>query len=167
MDENNTNTENMIPQSRLNAVIEQRNEARDQLTAAQQQVQSLQARVTELESVQTELEAAQADLEAAQNAVTQAGTERQIVAAAARMGFADPEDALRLVDHASEDLDASLAALAESKPYLLKQAATPAVNPTNPATGPELTLDAVKKMSPEEINARWDDIAGIVRRDVN
>jgi hypothetical protein len=39
---------------------------------------------------------------------------------------------------------------------------TPPVNPTNPANPTKLTLDAVKKMTPDEINKRWDDVQAVL-----
>lgn len=40
----------------------------------------------------------------------------------------------------------------------------PRVNPTNPANPPTLTLDAIRKMTTDEINKNWDTIKGVLER---
>lgn len=102
----------------------------------------------------TELERLKADLEAERQARAQAEEQRrsqllrtQVIAAAARIGFNDPDDALRMIDAASlevddqgavDGLDAALQALAKAKPYLIKST-TGTISPTNPAGGPQRT----------------------------
>lgn len=96
----------------------------------------------------TELERLQAELREAQEARTRAEAERravsvkgQVIAAAAKAGFADPEDAYRMLDTLDVDdsgrvdgLGEALATLLKAKPYLAKQNAG-AFSPTNPAAG--------------------------------
>ncbi len=95
-----------------------------------------------------------------------------IVAAAARLDFNDPQDAYRLLDAGSlevEDdgavkgLDAILQKLLADKPYLRKQAVS-RTSPTNPAATAALTLDRVKTMSPAEINANWDEVQKVMSK---
>ena len=102
----------------------------------------------------TELERLKADLEAERQARAQAEEQRrgqlirtQVVTAAARIGFNDPDDALRMIDASSlevddqgavDGLDAALQALAKAKPYLIKST-TGTISPTNPAGGPQRT----------------------------
>lgn len=40
--------------------------------------------------------------------------------------------------------------------------AQPPLNPTNPAGPNKLTLDAIKRMTTEEINKRWDDVQAVL-----
>jgi hypothetical protein len=75
-----------------------------------------------------------------------------VIAAAARLGFADPEDAARLADlndvtigedGAVQGIDPALEALAGAKPYLLRgpSGGASTLGPTNPAggeSGPDL-----------------------------
>lgn len=76
-----------------------------------------------------------ADLEAKLSEAVRSNQERTLryatVASAAKLGFADPEDAYRLLDHAAlefeedgtpRNVEAQLASLAKAKPYLLSQA---------------------------------------------
>lgn len=105
-------------------------------------------------SEMTELEKLKADLEAERQARAKAEEQRrgqllrtQVITAAARIGFNDPDDALRMIDAASlevddqgavDGLDAALQALAKAKPYLIKST-TGTISPTNPAGGPQRT----------------------------
>ena len=100
----------------------------------------------------TELERLKADLEAERQARTEAEEQRQrqiartqVIAAAARLGFNDPEDAIRMLDQSTlevddagniDGLDDALSALVKSKPYLIKST-TGTISPTNPAGGPQ------------------------------
>lgn len=102
-------------------------------------------------SEMTELEKLKADLEAERQARAQAETQRQqqllrtqVIAAAAKAGFNDPDDAIRLLDAETleinehgqiVDLDKQLAGLLKSKPYLATKTGT--ISPTNPAGGPQ------------------------------
>jgi len=93
------------------------------------------------------------------------------VRAAAAGKFASPEDAHLFLDEIpftddgqvdNDALEAKLAAVLESKPYLAaaNPGATPAVPPAVPTgprggQGPQLTKDDVKKMSPDEVTAAF------------
>lgn len=106
-------------------------------------------------SEMTELERIKADLEAERQARTQAEQRQreqlvrtQVIAAAARQGFTDPDDAIRMLDTSGleadesgkiDGLDNALQQLAKAKPYLLKPMAM--ISPTNPAGGPQRTTD--------------------------
>ncbi len=68
----------------------------------------------------------------------------QVVTAAAKAGFNDPEDAYRMLDASTLDvddngtaggLDVALKDLLKTKPYLAKQATPGTYSPTNPAGG--------------------------------
>lgn len=105
-------------------------------------------------SEMTELEKLKADLEAERQARAKAEEQRrgqllrtQVITAAARIGFNDPDDALRMIDASTlevddqgavDGLDAALTALAKAKPYLIKST-TGTISPTNPAGGPQRT----------------------------
>lgn len=100
-------------------------------------------------SEMTELEKLKADLEAERQARAAAETQRtqqllrtQVISAAAKAGFNDPEDAVRLLDQTALEIDdqgriggleRELKALLAAKPYLAKQTGT--ISPTNPAGG--------------------------------
>lgn len=126
----------------------------------QSDVQKLQETVNDLTAKMTAAEAkAMANL-----------VKSSVVAAAARLDFNDPQDAYRLLDIASlevaddgsiKGLDAILQKLLADKPYLRKQTASKS-SPTNPAQPQALTLEQVKRMTPAEINARWDEVQKVV-----
>jgi hypothetical protein len=108
------------------AAIKERDDLRAQLEAAKD------AKLPEVDQLKRQLEKAQQD---AQTAVTnavdeakaQAKAERLVLAAAARAGFDDPEDAFRFPEHvdlsAIEDKDGAdraIKQLSKAKPRLLK-----------------------------------------------
>lgn len=97
----------------------------------------------------------------------------QSAIATAETKVADPEVALKLIDQsklkfneqgAPENLNDLLKELVEQKPYL---AAGPGVGPTpasNPArAGAKYTLEQVKAMTPDEINANWDAVQEVLK----
>lgn len=113
-------------------------------------------------SEMTELEKLKADLEAERQARATAETQRQqqllrtqVISAAAKAGFNDPEDALRLLDQTALEIDdqgriggleRELKALLAAKPYLATKTGT--ISPTNPAGGPQgqSTEDRLKRI---------------------
>lgn len=126
---------------------------------------ALEARVAELETQGKE-----------------AAVRTAIIAAAAKAGFNDPNDAVSMVDRKAlkvgddeiEGLDDALKALAKDKPYLLKaqqeqpQQQGKTQNKTmpsagNPANSGKISLDDVRNMTPEEINRNWDKIKGVLK----
>lgn len=98
------------------------------------------------------------------------------LAAAARLGFADPEDAQRFLDDARVEWDDAtgapknvqqlLEAVLKAKPYLKASfTATPDLGQGNRGGGTApLTRDAIAKMSPAEINARWPEVQEVMKR---
>ena len=112
----------------------------------------------------TELERLKADLEVERQARTKAEEQRQrqiartqVIAAAARLGFNDPEDAIRMLDQSTlevddagniDGLDDALGKLLKQKPYLARQTTAGTISPTNPAGGasresPQQRLDRI------------------------
>lgn len=103
----------------------------------------------------------------------QAQLKLDVILAAARTGFSDPEDALRFIDLSKLAVDDdkrvqaitdALKALGEGKPYLIKTQAAPAAppppqpSPANPAGTSGLTLAQINAMSDEEFAKHKDDI---------
>lgn len=105
------------------------------------------AEMTELEKVRADLEAERKARQEADQKRQQQALRTQVVTAAARMNFADPEDALRMLDQSTlevddagniDGLDDALSALVKAKPYLIKTT-TGTISPTNPAGGKQPT----------------------------
>ena len=117
---------------------------RTQLRSTEEQQQAkAKAEMTELERLQTELREAQDARTRAEQARLQTAVKAQVIAAAAKAGYNDPEDAYRMIDPSTLDvdddgavggLDEAVKTLLKSKPYLAKQA-TGTYSPTNPAGG--------------------------------
>lgn len=128
----------------------------------------------------TQAQAQYAELQTKLTAQERASAARlALIASAARAGFNDPEDVLRLVDvagiEASEDakrpeaITTAITSLVASKPYLVK-AASPATPPAagagtsiaNPATKATLSVEDVKKMTPAQINENWSEVSKVL-----
>ena len=118
---------------------------RTQLRSTEEQQQAkAKAEMTELERLQTELREAQEARTRAEQARLQTAVKSQVIAAAAKAGYNDPEDAYRMIDPSTLDvdddgavggLDESLKDLLKAKPYLAKQTNATNYSPTNPAGG--------------------------------
>lgn len=109
-------------------------------------------------------------------AQAQAQLKLDVILAAARQGFSDPEDALRFIDLTKLDttddkraqaITDALKALGEGKPYLVKQPATPAAQTQTPPPKPSagnpagqggLTMQQIEAMSDEDFAKHKDDI---------
>jgi hypothetical protein len=101
--------------------------------------ETLRTAAGELEAVKAELAKLKGQAESASGEAARLRVETAIVSAAAKLGFTDPLDAVRLVDisklpadDAAGGLDAALRSLAETKPYLVRRNA-PALSPANPS----------------------------------
>lgn len=117
--------------------------------------QAEEAEAERKRSEMTELDRIKADLEAERQARAQAEQRQreqlirtQVIAAAARAGFNDPDDAFRMLDVSAleadesgkiDGLDNALQALVKSKPYLVKSSGT--ISPTNPGGGTQAITD--------------------------
>lgn len=116
------------------------------------------------ERLQAELDAAKKEREALDGALRQERARVAIVQAAAKHGIA-PELAERLVDvefdadGAPVGVDEALKKLAATYPHLVQPGGGSA--PTNPqkSKATMLTAEEIKRMSPEEINRRWDEVS--------
>jgi hypothetical protein len=108
-----------------------------------------------------EVAAAASRAEAAEYQLEQFQRRIRIQGVAQRLGFKDTEDAVRFLDEDDTEDDVSteraLKRLAREKPYLVdaKRSSGAPVNGERSAT---LTLDDIKKMSQDEINARWEEV---------
>lgn len=121
-----------------------------------------QERMSEAEKLQAQTKAAQEAAAAASQRLQQALADAAISRAAAKEGV-DPELLGKLVtvefdaDGAPVGLEANVAAVLNKYPQL--KPAAPVPGATNPGRGPrKLTLEDIKKMSPEEINSRWTEV---------
>jgi len=90
------------------------------------------------------------------------------VSAAARLGFADPDDAVKLLDRSALAFDEAgaptnvsdlLGALLKAKPYYASSAARPSGSMDLGTTGkPAYTADDLAKMTPAQIADKWPEI---------
>lgn len=85
----------------------------------------------------------------------------RVTEAAKRLGFKDPEDAFRyLSDEDTEDdstTERALKALSKRKAYLVNERKSTGA-PVGGDGGVTLTMDQIKNMSSDEVNARWDEV---------
>jgi len=110
--------------------------------AEETEEQRRRSEMTELEKLKADLEAERQARATAEQQRTQQLLRTQVVSAAARAGFNDPEDAVRLLDQTALEIDdhgqiggleRELKALLAAKPYLATKTGT--ISPTNPAGG--------------------------------
>lgn len=132
-------TEHLIPKSRFDEVNEARKKAEEALAARekadkeaeekrladQQQFRELaEKREAELKDLQAKLEA---DRKAAEDKAKKAEYEANVVSLAAKLNFADPKDAVRLLGEVEKPEEA-LKKLADEKPYLINKKMPPKLN---------------------------------------
>lgn len=127
------------------------------------------AQLSEVEQLRNEVAAGQKALADAATAQQTSRVEVAVARAAAKLGFSDADDALRLIDRNAIEFDDAtgqptnvdelLGALMKSKPYLASAAKTPqgGIDLGN-GGAPSYTKDQLAKMSPDQINANWDKI---------
>lgn len=119
------------------------------------------AQMTEAERLKAEAQEAKAQAEAAKAQAKQALAQAEIAKHAAKAGL-DPTLAQRLVDVQFDDagqptgVDEAINNLLQQYPML--KAGSFEAGATNPGRQNRLTLDDIKKMSPDEINRRWDEV---------
>lgn len=133
------------------------------------------ADLSEVDRLKKELAARDAAIEAAATQAKAGRLAGASLAAAARLGFADPEDAQRFLDAdavewddsgAPKNVQALLEAVLKAKPYLKASfTQTPDLGQGNRGgSSIPLTRDAIAKMSPGEINARWDEVQKVMAK---
>lgn len=147
---------------------------RKKLRELEAQVKSeADAKLTDAEKLNkrlADLERQQAD---AQRERQERTTRYEVMLAAGKVGIVDPEAAYRLLDLKvlefddegnPQNVEAALGDLLKAKPFLAGTPMPAGGASTNPAAGraTRLTRDDIKKMSPEEINRRWDEVQAVL-----
>ena len=121
--------------------------------------------MSEAERLQAQAKAAQEAAQAAQAELRMARAQAAIAQAAATHGI-NPAKLAKLVTVEFDDagqpvgVEAAVAAVLQEWPELKPVA--PTVSATNPPRQSKLTLGDVKKMTPEEINSRWDEVQALL-----
>lgn len=120
-----------------------------------------QAKMSESERLTAQIEQTRKEAETAQSLLRQARAEVEIAKHAVQHNV-DVSLLTKLVDIQFDDNDMptgvgdAVTKVLADYPQLKPQPASG--NPANPGRKTGLTLDEVKKMSPDEINRRWDEI---------
>ena len=113
------------------------------------------------------LKAEKADAEkAAAEARAEATRTKHLVSLAGKVA-GDPEDALLLAERAGlvTDEGVDVDALLKAKPFLAPARDGVNIPGARSSTGkPPLTREDVKRMTPDQINARWDDVQAALKR---
>lgn len=126
-----------------------------------------QQQMSEAERLQATAKQAQEQAQAARQELQQARAEVAIARAAANLGV-DPRKLAKLItvefDEAGQPVgvDQAAAAVLKEWPELKAQTGATTASATNPSRTHKLTLDEVKKMSPAEINSRWDEVQAVL-----
>lgn len=118
------------------------------------QAEKKKGELSDLERLQVELNETKQALAETQRLAQERLVRHAVVAAAARAGFNDPDDAMRLVDQGTlevredgsiDGVEAAIQAIAKAKPYLVR-GKQPAVAPTNPeGQAQRLTDDQMRR----------------------
>jgi len=122
-----------------------------------------QAQMTETERLRSQAEQAKAEAQAATEKARKALADAAVSRAAAQHGI-DPALLARLVDVEFDadgmpiDVETSVKAVLQQYPQLKPTATATGVAATNPARVQKLTMDDIRRMSPDQINARWDEV---------
>jgi len=105
------------------------------------QAEREKGKLSDLERLQAELNETKQALAETQRLAQERLVRNAVLAAAARVGFNDPDDAMRLIDQGTlevredgsvDGVEKAIQAIAKSKPYLVRGKPQPAVAPTNP-----------------------------------
>ena len=124
------------------------------------------AQLSETERLQRQAQDAAAEAQAARDELKRARYDAALAGAAAKAGV-DPGLLTRLVEPEYDaegkpvNVGAAVAAVLEAYPQLKPQAQTG--NATNPGRVAKLTMDEIKKMTPEQVNARWDEVQAAMK----
>ena len=135
------------------------------LTKEAEQRKALETRLeavgkTTEDDVKAEFEKLKAELEQERNAAQTARLEAQRAKAVAEAGL--PAGAAKfLTGDTDEDIKAQVAELRELMPQSGVQGSSSAGNPDS--SGSTLTMDAIKKMTPQEIRKRQDEVDAFLR----
>lgn len=146
-----------------------RDEAASWRTKAQEAANKVKefetAQMTESDRLKAEAQQAKAEAEAAKAAARQALARAEIAKHAATAGV-DVSLAERLVDVEFDDngkpvkVDEAIKKLIEDHPQL--KSGGFGANATNSQRQRGLTIEDIKKMTPEQINARWDEVQKVM-----
>lgn len=119
------------------------------------QAEKKKGELSDLERLQVELNETKQALAETQRLAQERLVRHAVVTAAARAGFNDPDDAMRLVDQGTlevredggiDGVEAAIQAIAKAKPYLVRGKQQPAVAPTNPeGQAQRLTDDQMRR----------------------
>lgn len=134
-----------------------------------------QAQMSEAERLQAQLAELQRGIEERDRRLKEADLRDAVKGAATRLGFADPADALAMLDRDAieytddgrpRNLDHVLGEIIRSKPYLKASfTATPDLGQGNRGAGTApLTREAIARMSSAEINARWPEVQAVMQK---
>lgn len=148
---------------------------REEAASWRRKVKDLEARVTgfeqekmtEAEKAKAQAEAAKAEATQAQEALRKARAEAAISREAAKHGV-DADLLTRLVTPEFDDdgnptgIDAAINDLLTKHPYLRAGGAV-SLSSTNPQRKSALTLDDIRRMTPEQINARWTEVEAALK----
>lgn len=134
-----------------------------------------QAQMSEAEKLQAQLADLQRAVEERDQRLKEADLRDAVKGSANRLGFADPADALAMLDRDAieysddgrpRNLDHLLGEILRSKPYLKASFTQPPDlgQGARGKAGVPLTRDAIAKMTPAEINARWDEVQEVMKK---
>jgi flagellar biosynthesis GTPase FlhF len=128
------------------------------------------AQLSEAEKARKEASEAKAQLEQMQSQLKERTIRAEVGALAAKLRLADVDAAYQLMNRggvefdeqgAPKNIEALLTSLVKDKPFLVSQSGV-TTSTTNPPRATALTKEQIARMSPDEINSRWDEVQRVL-----
>ncbi len=127
-----------------------------------------EAKLSETERLRQRVAELQGESKAKAITIQEKVTKYSVMLAAQKLGIVDPEAAYKLLDPSDieydddgepKNIEKLLRSMLEKRPYLAGGTGGSG-NPTNPGgnKGSKLTMADIRKMTPEQINARWAEV---------
>lgn len=123
-----------------------------------------EAKLSQAEKLQKQLAEKEREKSDLERQYQESNLRYEVMLAASKLGIVDPEAAWRLLDAAEieyddqgrpQQVEKALQTLISKKPYLTGGGSS---GTTNPARALQLTREQIEKMTPAEINRRWDEV---------
>lgn len=154
--------EKTLTQAEVNAIVAREKKKAEKAAREAFEAERKKADMSEIERAKAEAEEVRQQLE--QERAARTAAERR---AALTGKVADPQAALRLLDedqHLDGDGNVNVKALLETYPFLAPQGGSVDLPGARTHKKAKLTMDDVKKMTPDEVNERWSEVQEVFRR---
>jgi len=154
--------EKTLTQTEVNAIVAREKKKAEKAAKDAFEQERKKADMSEIEHAKAEADDVRKQLETERTARTAAERRATLTGK-----VADPTAALRLLDeeeHLDADGNVNVKALLETYPFLAPAGGSVDLPGARTHKKPKLTMDDVKKMTPGQVNERWDEVQEVFRR---